>query len=135
MAEQVLISCDVEKGTSKYLLMFTNTRVAMIHVAGGAWRVLSAGLVRDRYEASKIGKIKQQDVDQLLGSSEKSFFIPYDQVARIFVDKGSMLSSGSVTISTIGGQTTKYKGKVKNKLAEMERLLRPYLREKLQIKT
>jgi hypothetical protein len=82
------------------------------------------------YERRKAGKMKREDIDQLLRSSDKNYAIPYDSITRIDVDKGGRLKSGSITIYKTTGETEKFRADLRKKMEDTSRLS-PYLGEKL----
>jgi len=128
--ERVLFTIDGYRRVNRYLLIFTNKRVVVALVSGGITRVLTAGLLRDMYDLRKARKMKEKDIEELL-SSDKNYAIEYRHVKRMDVSKGSRLKRGVIKISKISGESEKFWVEIRKKIDEFEKILRPYLGEKL----
>jgi hypothetical protein len=131
--ESALFTIDGQKGLSRHLLVFTDRRLIVALVGGGATRLLTAGVLRMAYEGSKIKKMKQKDIEDLL-SDKKTYTIPYSEVNSIEVTKGGRIKAGSIKVNRTGGKPEKFHVDIKKRMDDFERLMKPVFGEKLVVK-
>lgn len=131
--ESALFAIDGQKGLSRHLLVFTDRRLIVALVGGGATRLLTAGVLGMAYEGSKIKKMKQRDIEELL-SDKKTYTIPYSEVNSIEVTKGGRLKAGSIKVNRTAGKPEKFNVDIKKRMDDFERLLKPVFGERLVVK-
>jgi len=125
------------KGT-KYLLVFTDRRLIASFESGGLTRLATAGVARTAYDNAKMQHMKGETLDELLSDS-RSFYIPYNDMYSLefeAISKKVLLSHINYLLlkvnRTAGPQQELMIAQTKpEKLVEIERYLRPVLREKL----
>jgi hypothetical protein len=142
--ESAVYSIDAEeprvKGT-KYLLVFTDRRLIAAFESGGLTRLATAGVARTAYDNAKIQYMKGKTFDELL-SDTRSFCIPYNDMYSLefeAISKKVLLSNINYLLlkvnRTAGPQQELMIARTKpEKLDEIERYLRPVLREKLIVR-
>lgn len=131
--ESALFTIDGQKGLSRHLLVFTDRRLIVALVGGGATRLLTAGVLRMAYEGSKIKKMKQKDIEELM-SDKKTYAIPYDEISSIEVAKGGRLKAGSIKVNRTVGKPEKFNIDIKKRIDDFERLMKPVFGERLVVK-
>lgn len=125
----------------KYLLVFTDRRLIAAFESGGLTRLATAGVARTAYDNAKIQHMKGKTLDELL-SDDRSFFIPYNEMYNLefeSVAKKVLLSNINYLLvkvnRTAGPQHELMIPRTKpEKLDEIERYLRPVLRERLIVR-
>jgi hypothetical protein len=126
---------------AKYLLVFTNRRLIAAFESGGLTRLATAGVARTAYDNAKTQHMKGKTLEELL-SDNRSFFIPYNEIYDIefeAVEKKVLLSKINYLLvkvnRTAGPQQELMIPRTKpEKLDEIERYLRPVLRERLIVR-
>jgi len=130
--ESGLFIIDGQKGLSRYLLVFTDRRLIVALVSGGLTRLATAGALRMAYESYKIKKMKGKEIEELL-SDKKTYAIPYGEISRIEVEKGGALKAGLIKVNKTVGEPEKFNVRIKNRINDFERLLKPVLGGRLVI--
>jgi hypothetical protein len=143
-AEYPVYSIDAEEPRprgAKYLIVFTDRRLIAAFESGGLTRLATAGVGRMAYDNAKIQYMKGKTFEELL-SGNRSFFVPYNAINSLefeAVVKKVLLSTLNWLMlkinSTARPQMELMIARTKpEKLDEIERYLRPILREKLIMK-
>jgi hypothetical protein len=130
--ESVLYAIDGQVGASRHLLAFTDRRLIVALVGGGATRIITGGLLRMAYESSKIQHMKGEVIEELL-ADKKTYVIPYNEIYSIEAKKGRTLGWGSITINKTSGEQIKFNVDINRKIDEVERCLKPILGQRLVI--
>jgi len=130
--ESVLYAIDGQIGASRHLLVFTDRRLVVALVGGGATRILTGGLLRMAYERSKIQHMKGEAIEELL-ADKNTYAIPYNEINSVEAKKGRTLGWGSITINKTSGEQNKFNVDINKKLDEFEMAMRPVFGERLII--
>ena len=142
MVEQALFVCDGHRGTDRYFLMFTSERLMVIHVLGGIARIVMPISTEHFVERRRIKMLSREAIsrlEELIRTSEKSYVVPYRDVALIELKRGRKIFFGGttdvLTLHRTTGGSEKFRVDVSRKrLREFIGMLKPFLREKLVIR-
>lgn len=92
--------CDGHRGTDRYFLMFTNERLMVIHVLGGIARIVMPISTEHFVERRRIKMLMSREaisrLEELIRTSEKSYIVPYRDVALIELKRGRKIFSAGL---------------------------------------